>query len=169
MYTKTACKLKSTLFNPIDRGCLYKHLQKNSLKRQKQVNEVSAFFYITWSMTHLTSPEPSNPWTSDDSTFWDLEASKEPSKKRVKWGFSLEEALKYPAGQVLAGCTGVKEGGSTGSCTEALMKSDSYSRFLQSNLYQELLMVRKKPEMEQGKHTSLVKFNHSVGNSLMGI
>uniref|UniRef100_A0A668TFN2 Uncharacterized protein n=1 Tax=Oreochromis aureus TaxID=47969 RepID=A0A668TFN2_OREAU len=108
-------------------------------------------------MTHLTSPEPSNPWTSDDTTFWDLEASKEPSKKRVKWGFSLEEALKDPPrkAQVLAGCTGVKEGASTGSCTEALyqpglpqLQIDSYSRFLQSNLYQELLMVRKKPETD---------------------
>lgn len=87
----------------------------------------------------LTSPEPSNPWTSDDPTFWDLEAryefglfdekneaanvralhtlqqfkltlalfcllspSKEPSQQRVKkWGFSLEEALKDPAGQEL--------------------------------------------------------------------
>uniref|UniRef100_A0AAY4CAH9 Regulator of G protein signaling 6 n=1 Tax=Denticeps clupeoides TaxID=299321 RepID=A0AAY4CAH9_9TELE len=48
----------------------------------------------------LTMPEPSNPWMSDDPTFWELEASKDPSQQRVrKWGFSLEEALKDPAGQ----------------------------------------------------------------------
>ncbi|XP_070295924.1 regulator of G-protein signaling 6-like [Salvelinus sp. IW2-2015] len=48
----------------------------------------------------VMSPEPSNPWTSDDLSFWDLEASKDPSQQRVrKWGFSLEEALKDPAGR----------------------------------------------------------------------
>lgn len=48
----------------------------------------------------VTIPEPSNPWISDDTTFWDLETSKEPSQQRVKrWGFSLDEALKDPAGR----------------------------------------------------------------------
>lgn len=77
----------------------------------------------------LVSPvEPSNPWISDDTSFWDLEArwvailclictngccvtaavnylcfavsSRDPSQQRVKkWGFSLEEALKDPAGR----------------------------------------------------------------------
>nr|XP_029500143.1 regulator of G-protein signaling 6-like [Oncorhynchus nerka] len=48
----------------------------------------------------VMSPEPSNPWTSDDLSFWDLEASKDPSQQRVrKWGFSLDEALKDPAGR----------------------------------------------------------------------
>ncbi|XP_067240029.1 regulator of G-protein signaling 6 isoform X2 [Chanodichthys erythropterus] len=45
-------------------------------------------------------PEPSNPWIGDDVTFWELEASKEPSQQRVKkWGFSLDEALKDPVGR----------------------------------------------------------------------
>ncbi|CAB1342577.1 unnamed protein product, partial [Coregonus sp. 'balchen'] len=48
----------------------------------------------------VVSPEPSNPWASDDLSFWDLEASKDPSQQRVrKWGFSLEEALKDLAGR----------------------------------------------------------------------
>ncbi|XP_076128932.1 regulator of G-protein signaling 6-like [Alosa pseudoharengus] len=48
----------------------------------------------------LTTLEPSNPWASDDPSFWDLEASKDPSQQRVrKWGFSLDEALKDPAGR----------------------------------------------------------------------
>ncbi|XP_018582800.1 regulator of G-protein signaling 6 isoform X2 [Scleropages formosus] len=48
----------------------------------------------------VTMSEPSNPWISDDTTFWDLEASKDPSQQRVrKWGFSLEETLKDPAGR----------------------------------------------------------------------
>uniref|UniRef100_A0AAQ4P5L1 Regulator of G protein signaling 6 n=1 Tax=Gasterosteus aculeatus aculeatus TaxID=481459 RepID=A0AAQ4P5L1_GASAC len=48
----------------------------------------------------VSAPEPSNPWVSDDASFWDLEASRDPSQQRVKkWGFSLEEALKDPAGR----------------------------------------------------------------------
>ncbi|KAJ8290430.1 hypothetical protein GJAV_G00012770 [Gymnothorax javanicus] len=48
----------------------------------------------------VSIPEPSNPWISDDTTLWDLETSKEPSQQRVKrWGFSLDEALKDPAGR----------------------------------------------------------------------
>ncbi|XP_049595432.1 regulator of G-protein signaling 6 isoform X1 [Syngnathus scovelli] len=48
----------------------------------------------------VSAVDPSNPWISDDTTFWDLEASHEPTQQRVKkWGFSLEEALKDPAGR----------------------------------------------------------------------
>uniref|UniRef100_A0AAY4EPU2 Regulator of G-protein signaling 7 n=1 Tax=Denticeps clupeoides TaxID=299321 RepID=A0AAY4EPU2_9TELE len=48
----------------------------------------------------LTIPEPSNPWVSDDTTFWELEASMEPSQQRVRrWGFGINEALKDPAGR----------------------------------------------------------------------
>ncbi|XP_032882700.1 regulator of G-protein signaling 6 isoform X1 [Amblyraja radiata] len=48
----------------------------------------------------LTPQDPPNPWISDDSTFWDMEASKEPSQQRVRrWGFSFDEVLKDPAGR----------------------------------------------------------------------
>ncbi|XP_040920186.1 regulator of G-protein signaling 6-like [Toxotes jaculatrix] len=181
----------------------------------------------------VTSPEPSNPWTSDDPSFWDLEASREPSQQRVKkWGFSLEEALKDPAGQELflkflesefssenlrfwlavqdlkrmpqqevaqraqeIWAEFLAEGAPSSINLDShsyertsqnlkdpgrysyedaqdhiykLMKSDSYTRFLRSNVYQDLLMARKKPETEQGRRTSLEKFTRSVGKSLTG-
>uniref|UniRef100_UPI00398F7050 regulator of G-protein signaling 7 isoform X1 n=3 Tax=Pristiophorus japonicus TaxID=55135 RepID=UPI00398F7050 len=48
----------------------------------------------------LITPEPSNPWTSDDISFWELEASKEPYAQRVKrWGFCIDEVLKDPVGR----------------------------------------------------------------------
>uniref|UniRef100_A0A3B5AEP4 Regulator of G-protein signaling 6-like n=1 Tax=Stegastes partitus TaxID=144197 RepID=A0A3B5AEP4_9TELE len=171
----------------------------------------------------VTAPEPSNPWTSDDPSFWDLEASKEPSQQRVKkWGFSLEEALKDPAGQELflkflesefssenlrfwlavqdlkrmpqqevgqraqdIWAEFLAEGAPSSINLDShsyertsqnlkdpgrysyedaqdhiykLMKSDSYARFLRSNVYQDLLMARKK----QGRRTSLEKFTRSV-------
>uniref|UniRef100_A0A4W3J721 Regulator of G protein signaling 7a n=1 Tax=Callorhinchus milii TaxID=7868 RepID=A0A4W3J721_CALMI len=48
----------------------------------------------------LVTPEPSNPWMSDDISFWELEASKEPYTQRVKrWGFCIDEVLKDPVGR----------------------------------------------------------------------
>ncbi|XP_036003151.1 regulator of G-protein signaling 6 [Fundulus heteroclitus] len=181
----------------------------------------------------VTTPEPSNPWVSDEPSLWDLDMSKEPSQQRVKkWGFSLDEVLKDPAGQDLflkflesefssenlrfwLAVQGLKrvpqldvaqrvqdiwaeflaEGAPSTINLDShsyeitsqnlkdpgrysyedaqdhiykLMKSDSYPRFLRSNVYQDLLMARKKPETEQGRRTSLEKFTRSMGKSLTG-
>uniref|UniRef100_A0AAX7UD49 Regulator of G protein signaling 6 n=1 Tax=Astatotilapia calliptera TaxID=8154 RepID=A0AAX7UD49_ASTCA len=183
----------------------------------------------------VSAVEPSNPWISDDTTFWDLEASREPTQQRVKkWGFSLEEALKDPAGrdQFLKFLESefssenlrfwlavqdfkrrplhevpsraqeiwqefLAEGAPSSINLDShsyertsqnlkdpgrysyedaqehifkLMKSDSYARFLRSNIYQDLLLARKKQpaDTEQGRRTSLEKFTRSVGKSLTG-
>ncbi|XP_076604341.1 regulator of G-protein signaling 6-like isoform X1 [Chaetodon auriga] len=183
----------------------------------------------------VSSVEPSNPWISDDTSFWDLEASRDPSQQRVKkWGFSLEEALKDPAGrdqflkflesefssenlrfwlavqdlkrrplqEVASRAQEIwqeflAEGAPSSINLDShsyertsqnlkdpgrysyedaqehifkLMKSDSYARFLRSNIYQDLLLARKKQpaDTEQGRRTSLEKFTRSVGKSLTG-
>ncbi|XP_062295673.1 regulator of G-protein signaling 6-like isoform X2 [Scomber scombrus] len=183
----------------------------------------------------VSTTEPSNPWISDDTSFWDLEASRDPSQQRVKkWGFSLEEALKDPAGrdqflrflesefssenlrfwlavqdlkrrplqEVSARAHEIwqeflAEGAPSAINLDShsyertsqnlkdpgrysfedaqehifkLMKSDSYARFLRSNIYQDLLLARKKQpaDTEQGRRTSLEKFTRSVGKSLTG-
>ncbi|KAF3701309.1 Regulator of G-protein signaling 6 [Channa argus] len=157
----------------------------------------------------VSAMEPPNPWISDDTSSWDLEASRDPSQQRVKkWGFSLEEALKDPAGrdqflkflesefssenlrfwlavqdlkrrplQEVASRAHeiwqefLAEGAPSSINLDShsyertsqnlkdpgrysyedaqehifqLMKSDSYARFLRSNIYQDLLLARKK-------------------------
>ncbi|KAL3969034.1 hypothetical protein ACER0C_028991 [Sarotherodon galilaeus] len=200
-------------------------LDRHCMKVSKQFMEYDPF---------VSAVEPSNPWISDDTTFWDLEASREPTQQRVKkWGFSLEEALKDPAGrdQFLKFLESefssenlrfwlavqdfkrrplhevpsraqeiwqefLAEGAPSAINLDShsyertsqnlkdpgrysyedaqehifkLMKSDSYARFLRSNIYQDLLLARKKPaDTEQGRRTSLEKFTRSVGKSLTG-
>ncbi|XP_039597098.1 regulator of G-protein signaling 6 isoform X1 [Polypterus senegalus] len=179
----------------------------------------------------VTVPEPSNPWISDDTTFWDLDSSKDPSQQRVKrWSFSFNEVLMDSMGRDLflkflesefssenlrfwlavqdlkqrplqavpdrvleiwqeflapgapssinldshtfeKTSQNVKDPGrytfeDAQEHIYKLMKSDSYTRFLRSNVYQDLLLLKKKPENEQGRRTSLEKFTRSVGKSL---
>lgn len=209
---------------------LDRHCMKMSKVAESLISYIEQFMEYD---PFLTALEPSNPWTSDDPSLWDLEASKEPSQQRVKkWGFSLEEALKDPAGQELflkflesefssenlrfwlavqdlkrmpqqevaqraqdIWTEFLAEGAPSSINLDShsyertsqnlkdpgrysyedaqdhiykLMKSDSYTRFLRSNVYQDLLMARKKPETEQGRRTSLEKFTRSVGKSLTG-
>ncbi|XP_060527624.1 regulator of G-protein signaling 11 isoform X2 [Cylas formicarius] len=49
----------------------------------------------------LTSTQPSNPWVSEDTTYWQLNAPlvEVPTEKRVrKWGLSMEDLLSDPTG-----------------------------------------------------------------------
>ncbi|CAM1292876.1 RGS7 (predicted) [Pycnogonum litorale] len=49
----------------------------------------------------ITIPDPSNPWITDSTEFWELEKQvKEISVRRVRrWAFSLKELLRDPAGR----------------------------------------------------------------------
>ncbi|RVE57117.1 hypothetical protein OJAV_G00213100 [Oryzias javanicus] len=171
-------------------------LDRHCMKVSKVADSLMSYTEQFMEYDPLVSPvEPSNPWISDDTTFWDLEASRDPSQQRVKkWGFSLEEALKDPAGrdQFLKFLESEFSSENLRFCYERtsqnlkdpgrysyedaqehifkLMKSDSYARFLRSNIYQDLLLARKKQpaDTEQGRRTSLEKFTRSVGKSLTG-
>ncbi|XP_039205051.1 regulator of G-protein signaling 7 isoform X3 [Crotalus tigris] len=76
-------------------------LDRHRLKMSKVAESLLAYTeqYVEYD-PFLLPPDPSNPWLSDDTTFWEAEASKEPNQKRVKrWGFVMDEALKDPVGR----------------------------------------------------------------------
>uniref|UniRef100_A0A4W2GSL2 Regulator of G protein signaling 7 n=1 Tax=Bos indicus x Bos taurus TaxID=30522 RepID=A0A4W2GSL2_BOBOX len=76
-------------------------LDRHRLKMSKVADSLLSYTeqYVEYD-PFLAPPDPSNPWLSDDTTFWELEASKEPSQQRVKrWGFGMDEALKDPVGR----------------------------------------------------------------------
>ncbi|ETE66768.1 Regulator of G-protein signaling 6, partial [Ophiophagus hannah] len=76
----------------IDRHCLkMSKVAESLIAYSEQYTDYDPF---------ITPAEPSNPWINDDTVFWDLETSKEPSQHRVKrWGFSIDEVLKDPVGR----------------------------------------------------------------------
>uniref|UniRef100_A0A8C7UTN9 Regulator of G protein signaling 7 n=1 Tax=Oncorhynchus mykiss TaxID=8022 RepID=A0A8C7UTN9_ONCMY len=165
----------------------------------------------------ITSTDPSNPWISDDTAVWELEASKEPGQQRVKrWAFGINEVLKDQVGReqflkflesefssenlrfwlavqevkkrpIREVPTRVQEiwqeflasGAPSAINVDSksydkttqnvkdpgryafedaqdhifkLMKSDSYSRFIRSSAYQELLQAKKKVRSSKNKH-----------------
>uniref|UniRef100_A0A4W5PEJ9 Regulator of G protein signaling 7 n=1 Tax=Hucho hucho TaxID=62062 RepID=A0A4W5PEJ9_9TELE len=175
----------------------------------------------------ITSTDPSNPWISDDTAVWELEASKEPGQQRVKrWAFGINEVLKDQVGReqflkflesefssenlrfwlavqevkkrpIREVPTRVQEiwqeflasGAPSAINVDSksydkttqnvkdpgryafedaqdhifkLMKSDSYSRFIRSSAYQELLQAKKKYEGIQDRRTSFEKFTRNV-------
>uniref|UniRef100_A0AAZ3STL1 RGS domain-containing protein n=1 Tax=Oncorhynchus tshawytscha TaxID=74940 RepID=A0AAZ3STL1_ONCTS len=76
-------------------------LDRHRLKMSKVAESLLSYTgqYVEYD-PFFTSPEPSNPWISDDITVWELETSKEPGQQRVKrWGFGINEVLKDPVGR----------------------------------------------------------------------
>ncbi|KAM7385417.1 hypothetical protein PAMP_001503 [Pampus punctatissimus] len=76
-------------------------LDRHRLKMSKVAESLLGYTeqYVEYD-PFLTPPDPSNPWISDDTTLWELEASKEPGQQRVKrWAFGIDEVLKDPVGR----------------------------------------------------------------------
>jgi len=85
---------------------LTRHVQMLKLKLERRTIKISkvAESYISYYEQFrefdyfLSPPDYPNPWTSDNVEFWEM--NKEVTLKRVKrWGFSLRELLKDPAGR----------------------------------------------------------------------
>lgn len=81
---------------------LKRRLERRYVKTSKVSESYTNFYeqYMEFD-PFLTAPDPSNPWISDSSEFWDNERSlKDIPQRRVRrWGFSIHELLKDPAGR----------------------------------------------------------------------
>ncbi|XP_045532405.1 uncharacterized protein LOC123720030 isoform X1 [Pieris brassicae] len=80
---------------------------KTSLDRTRVKTSVALEALTAYSETYapydplLTQPQPSNPWISDDSLFWQINSPivEIPSEKRVqRWALSIEELVSDPTG-----------------------------------------------------------------------
>ncbi|XP_036149320.1 regulator of G-protein signaling 9 isoform X3 [Monomorium pharaonis] len=82
-------------------------LLRNSLIRTRikvstAIENLKSYFetYVEWDPM-FTQPQPSNPWVTDDHTFWQLNSPlvEVPTEKRVKrWALSMEELMSDPTG-----------------------------------------------------------------------
>ncbi|XP_054008717.1 regulator of G-protein signaling 11 isoform X1 [Hylaeus anthracinus] len=82
-------------------------LLKNSLTRTRikvsaAIENFKSYFetYVEYDPMFI-QPQPSNPWITDDQTFWQLNSSvvEVPTEKRVKrWALSMEELMSDPTG-----------------------------------------------------------------------
>ncbi|GCC22699.1 hypothetical protein chiPu_0001087 [Chiloscyllium punctatum] len=129
----------------------------------------------------LITPEPSNPWMSDDISFWELEARfwlavldlkkrpirEVPSRVQEIWQEFLApgapSAINVDSKSYDKTTQNVKDPGryafeDAQEHIYKLMKSDSYPRFIRSSAYQELLQAKKKGKSLTSKRlTSLVQ------------
>ncbi|KAG7209131.1 hypothetical protein KM043_015275 [Ampulex compressa] len=82
-------------------------LLKNSLTRTRikvsaAIENLKSYFetYVEYDPMFV-QPQPSNPWITDDQTFWQLNSPlvEVPTEKRVKrWALSMEELMSDPTG-----------------------------------------------------------------------
>ncbi|XP_032803637.1 regulator of G-protein signaling 7-like isoform X1 [Petromyzon marinus] len=80
---------------------MHAQMERHGMKTSKVADSLIAYSeqYTDYD-PFLTPPDPSNPWASDDASFWELETRKEPSHQRVlRWGFCMDEVLKDSVGQ----------------------------------------------------------------------
>ncbi|KAM3963135.1 LOW QUALITY PROTEIN: uncharacterized protein ACR2FA_002896 [Aphomia sociella] len=80
---------------------------KASLDRTRVKTSIALEALLAYSETFtpydpwLTPPQPSNPWVSDDTLFWQINSPlvEVPSEKRVqRWAISIEELVSDPTG-----------------------------------------------------------------------
>uniref|UniRef100_A0A2A4K0F3 RGS domain-containing protein n=1 Tax=Heliothis virescens TaxID=7102 RepID=A0A2A4K0F3_HELVI len=80
------------------KACLDRTRVKTSIALEALVAYTETFTpYDPW----LTQPQPSNPWVSDDTLFWQINSPlvEVPNEKRVqRWAVSIEELVSDPTG-----------------------------------------------------------------------
>ncbi|CAE1328338.1 RGS [Acanthosepion pharaonis] len=86
---------------------LIESLKQKLEKRRVKISKVAESFVAYYEQyaefdAFITTPEPSNPWVSDNIEYWDQEKTVNPKDippRRVKrWGFTIEEVLTDQAG-----------------------------------------------------------------------
>ncbi|XP_076243483.1 uncharacterized protein LOC143184849 isoform X2 [Calliopsis andreniformis] len=83
-------------------GLLKNSLIRTRIKVSVAIESLKSYFetYLEYDPM-LIQPQPSNPWITDDQTFWQLNNSlvEAPTEKRVKrWALSMEELMSDPTG-----------------------------------------------------------------------
>ncbi|XP_061041410.1 regulator of G-protein signaling 7 isoform X5 [Eubalaena glacialis] len=157
-------------------------LDRHRLKMSKVADSLLSYTeqYVEYD-PFLVPPDPSNPWLSDDTTFWELEARfwlavedlkkrpirEVPSRVQEIWQEFLApgapSAINLDSKSYDKTTQNVKEPGrytfeDAQEHIYKLMKSDSYPRFIRSSAYQELLQAKKKGKSLTSKRlTSLVQ------------
>ncbi|KYQ47403.1 Regulator of G-protein signaling 7 [Trachymyrmex zeteki] len=81
---------------------LRKSLIRTRIKVSTAIENLKSYFetYVEYDPMFV-QPQPSNPWVTDDHTFWQLNSSlvDVPTEKRVKrWALSMEELMSDPTG-----------------------------------------------------------------------
>ncbi|XP_067681095.1 regulator of G-protein signaling 7-like isoform X2 [Haliotis asinina] len=99
---------EADLHNPTDAirreiDALRRKLEKRRVKISKVTESYMAYYeqYAEYD-AFITSPDPTNPWISDNMEFWETEKSfgRDIPQRRVKrWAFSVEELLNDTAGR----------------------------------------------------------------------
>uniref|UniRef100_A0A8I5KV90 Regulator of G protein signaling 7 n=1 Tax=Homo sapiens TaxID=9606 RepID=A0A8I5KV90_HUMAN len=157
-------------------------LDRHRLKMSKVADSLLSYTeqYLEYD-PFLLPPDPSNPWLSDDTTFWELEArfwlavedlkkrpiKEVPSRVQEIWQEFLApgapSAINLDSKSYDKTTQNVKEPGrytfeDAQEHIYKLMKSDSYPRFIRSSAYQELLQAKKKGKSLTSKRlTSLAQ------------
>lgn len=87
-----------------EKDFLKRRLERRYVKVSRVSESYTNYFdqYIEFD-PFITPPDPSNPWITDSTEFWDMEKSlKDIPQRRVRrWGFSIHELLKDPSGREL--------------------------------------------------------------------
>nr|CAH7739325.1 unnamed protein product [Callosobruchus chinensis] len=79
---------------------LKSRIDRRNIKVSKAADSFVAYYeqYLDYD-SFFVQPEYSNPWISDTTEYWDQEKMLISTRRVKRWGFSLKELLKDPAGK----------------------------------------------------------------------